>query len=91
MINAMMIDSKDNVAVVIYPVAAGELVHLTCGGTVELCAEEAIPIYHKIAVREVAKGDPVIKYGEYIGVSTSDIQAGMHVHVHNVVSRGKKE
>lgn len=91
MINAMMIDSRDNVAMVIDEVAAGGLIRLECDGILELRAEEAIPIYHKVAVREIAKGALVIKYGERIGVSTSDIQAGRHVHVHNVVSGGENE
>lgn len=85
--NAMMIDTKDNVAVAIEPIAAGDTVsYLAAGKTVELTAAEDITIYHKLAARDIAQGEPVVKYGEHIGVATSPIPKGAHVHVHNVVS-----
>jgi len=43
-----------------------------------------IPAGHKIAVRAVPKGKPVHRYNQIIGFATQDIQAGDHVHVHNV-------
>ena len=88
MINAMIIDPSDNVAVAIEPVAAGEMVtYLSENKTVELTAAQDIPIYHKLAVRSIAAGEPVVKYGEHIGIASTDIPAGAHVHVHNVESR----
>lgn len=39
---------------------------------------------HKFACRDIASGSDVIKYGQVIGVATCDIQAGSHVHTHNV-------
>ena len=39
---------------------------------------------HKIALRDIAKGEPVIKYGFPIGEATEDIPAGGHVHTHNL-------
>lgn len=85
--NAMMIDTKDNVAVAIEPIAAGDAVsYLAAGKTVELTAAEDITIYHKLAARDIAQGEPVVKYGEHIGVATAPIPKGAHVHVHNVVS-----
>ena len=77
--NAMIIDPKDNVAVAIEPIAAGDTVtYLKEGKTVSLKATEDITIYHK--------GEPVVKYGEHIGVATEQIPEGAHVHVHNVES-----
>ena len=35
---------------------------------------------------DIAKGEPVVKYGEHIGVAGADIRTGEHVHVHNVES-----
>ena len=79
--NAMIIDSKDNVAVAIEPIAAGDTVtYLRDGKPVSLKAAEDITIYHKIATRDIQK------YGEHIGVATELIPKGAHVHVHNVVS-----
>jgi altronate hydrolase len=43
-----------------------------------------IPAGHKIAVRAVAKGKPVLRYNQIIGFATQDIAPGDHVHVHNV-------
>jgi altronate dehydratase len=53
--------------------------------------KENIPLGHKFARHALAKGAPVRKYGECIGVATADIVAGSHVHVHNMESRrGRK-
>ena len=83
--NAMIIDAKDNVAVAIEPIAKGyNAVYVCEGREVSLPALEDITIYHKLATRDIAKGEPVVKYGEHIGIASSDIKAGEHVHVHNV-------
>ena len=83
--NAMIIDAKDNVAVAIEPIAKGDNAVYVCEGReVSLPALEDITIYHKLATRDIAKGEPVVKYGEHIGVASCDIKAGEHVHVHNV-------
>ena len=81
--NAMVIDPKDNVAVAIEPIRKGDAVALRSGATGVTAAED-ITIYHKIAIRPIAKGEPVVKYGEHIGLAAIDIAAGQHVHTHNV-------
>lgn len=43
-----------------------------------------VPVGHKIALRCIAKGQPVHRYNQIIGVASSDINAGDHVHVHNL-------
>ncbi|MBP5405076.1 MAG: altronate dehydratase [Clostridia bacterium] len=45
-----------------------------------------VPMGHKIALTEIKKGEPVIKYGYPIGVATEDISAGSFVHTHNLAS-----
>ena len=83
--NAMIIDGKDNVAVAIEPISKGDTVTYACDGKdVSLTALEDITIYHKIATRDIAQGDPVVKYGEHIGIASSAIKAGELVHVHIV-------
>ncbi|WP_147111681.1 UxaA family hydrolase [Tateyamaria sp. syn59] len=47
-----------------------------------------IPSGHKIAVRDMAKGEPIRKYAQVIGYAAGDIAAGDHVHTHNVEFRG---
>lgn len=88
MSDALKIDRKDNVAVVIRPVEAGEPVTFADGdaGEQTVYAVTAIPIYHKIALADLKPGDKVIKYGEHIGEASCLIQAGAHVHTHNVES-----
>ena len=39
---------------------------------------------HKYALRDIAKGENIIKYGNPIGHATEDIKKGEHVHTHNV-------
>jgi len=43
-----------------------------------------IPPGHKIAARAIAAGEPVRRYGQIIGRARQDIEAGRHVHVHNL-------
>lgn len=85
---ALIIDERDNVAVVIQPVERGNEVE--CGPdretVVTVEALDDIPVYHKIAVYPVKKGEPIVKYGEHIGLAACDIAPGQHVHVHNVAS-----
>ncbi len=47
-------------------------------------ATEAIPFGHKKALCDIKQGENIIKYGYPIGHATSDIQAGSHVHTHNL-------
>ena len=81
---------QDLVAVALRPLRAGETVAAD-GGTVTL--REDIPMGHKTALREIRKGEAVIKYGFPIGEATEDIPAGAHVHTHNLrtLLSGEKE
>src|SRR6185312_3532181 len=44
----------------------------------------AIPAGHKIALRDLAADEPVIRYGCVIGRAATFIEAGSHVHTHNL-------
>lgn len=84
---AILINDSDNVAVVTGEVNKGETVEFVRNNAkVELTAITNIPLYHKIATADVIKGNPVVKYGEHIGLAGTDIKCGEHVHTHNVVS-----
>ena len=78
---AILIHPADNVAVALEDIRAGESLTLG-GGTVT--AREDIARGHKLALREIAAGEPVVKYGNPIGVSKETIPAGSWAHVHNV-------
>ena len=47
-------------------------------------AQDRIPAGHKLAVRQLQRGQPVHKFGQVIGVAAEDIAPGAHVHVHNL-------
>ena len=78
------VDPRDHVATALRDLAAGETLDLHGQAIV---ARADIPKGHKIAVRAVAKGEDVLKYGWPIGRATADIAVGDHVHVHNVETR----
>jgi altronate dehydratase small subunit len=45
---------------------------------------------HKFAIKSIAEGDDIIKYGEVIGRAIAPIAIGEHTHVHNIESlRGR--
>ena len=81
----LMLDSKDNIAVCLRDIAAGEQVTFGVGNkAMSAQAADPIPRGHKICVQEIKKGAQIIKYGEIIGKATKPIHIGEHVHVHNV-------
>ncbi len=51
-----------------------------------LTASDDIPAGHKYALRDIMKGETVVKYGQIIGRATCDIKSGEWVHTHNVKS-----
>lgn len=82
----IVISAADNVATALEALEAGRVLAEVGSITVR----EAIPRGHKVAVRAIASGSSVLKYGSPIGVATADIPPGAHVHTHNVASaRGR--
>ena len=74
----------DNVVVLATTVAAGAVLEVL-GEPVTLTTN--LTLGHKIAARDIAKGETIMKYAFPIGVATVDIPKGAHVHLHNVASR----
>jgi len=50
----------------------------------QLIINTAIPAGHKVALRQIASGQPTHKYGQIIGFALKDISPGDHVHTHNL-------
>ena len=75
------IHPDDNVAVALEDLRRGETLTLD---TVSVTAIEDIARGHKIALRDIKEGEPVVKYGNPIGLAKADIPAGAWAHVHNV-------
>ncbi|WP_295582975.1 UxaA family hydrolase [uncultured Oscillibacter sp.] len=74
----------DNVVTALTDVPAGAPVEVD--GEVLTVTREAISFEHKAALRDLAPGEPVIKYGVPIGEAYRPIRAGEHVHLHNLRS-----
>ena len=81
---AIRLHDADSVAVVKTPLKAGE--ELVFGKS-HLPVAQNVPPGHKIAINEIADGEPVRKYGQVIGFASGPITAGSHVHTHNLVMR----
>ncbi|MEW5683808.1 MAG: altronate dehydratase family protein [Pseudomonadota bacterium] len=77
---ALAIDPRDDVAVALAPIAAGDVVADGVRAAVD------IPAGHKVALHALAAGDPVRKFGWPIGHATAPISAGEHVHSHNLAT-----
>ncbi len=87
--NVLIIHPRDNVAVALTRLAAGELA--IGKGADGFPALEEIPPSHKIALRDISSGEEIIKYGETVAVSTRAIKKGEWVHTHNLESKRWKK
>jgi len=91
MIHCVLHDPADSVAVVVVEgVQAGTALTgliLDEDRTIALSCVEDIPIGHKVALKDMAPGDTVIKYGVDIGKVVAPIKKGQHAHVHNIKTK----
>ena len=85
--DAIRLHEEDNVATLVRAVEAGLTIRIAGpAGEERLLVGEAIPLCHKVSVLPIASGERVRKYGQAIGSASQPIQAGRHVHVHNMRS-----
>jgi hypothetical protein len=84
---ALVISDRDNVATALEPLEPGRPLDIA---GVSITIAERIDSGHKVALRPIAAGEAVIKYGSPIGVASAAIAPGQHVHTHNLSSnRGR--
>jgi altronate dehydratase small subunit len=90
-VKALVLHPDDNVATAVRGLPAGEEVGVTvASGGLTVKLRQAVPPGHKFALRDIASGGEVIKYGETIGQATAPIKKGEHAHLHNVAGlRGR--
>lgn len=88
MTNAIILHPRDSVAIVTNNVFKGDSITFidNDGNIKTLQATTNVPVYHKVAIKYIKKGEYVYKYGEIIGYATKDINMGEHVHEHNLES-----
>lgn len=84
-------DAKDTVAVaVVEGIKAGSELNawiMDDDRTVKIKALQDIPMGHKVAMKDMAVGDTVYKYGVDIGKVIVPIKLGEHAHVHNIKTK----
>jgi altronate hydrolase len=76
----IVLHDRDNVGICKVVLPAGVLLPEK-----DVTLQNDIPAMHKVAIRNIAVGEPILKYGQPIGFANRDITAGEHVHVHNCV------
>jgi len=79
--SAIQLHPSDDVAIARVPLTPGTELSIA-GRTIRVT--EAVPAGHKLAIAAKAAGEMLHRYGQRIGRATRDIQAGQHVHVHNL-------
>ncbi|CAM2153655.1 altronate hydrolase [Pararobbsia alpina] len=77
---ALKLHADDDVAIAREAVAANTTLNEFDG----LVVRQDVPAAHKIALREIAVGEAVRRYGQIIGFATAGITRGDHVHTHNL-------
>jgi altronate hydrolase len=80
---AVHLRPQDNTAVAARNLQPG--LEITVNGTT-LQLPARVGLGHKFALRDIAKGEAITKYGQVIGFARETIPAGSHVHVHNVAA-----
>ncbi len=78
------IHEDDNVGIATQDLEQGQVVALDDG---EIRLLEPIPQGHKFALKAIAAGSDVVKYGSPIGTAARDIEPGQWVHTHNVSTK----
>lgn len=91
MIHFVLHDARDTVAVV---VVEGVKAGMSMTGwimdedrMIDVQARQDIPIGHKVALKDMAIGDTVWKYGIDMGKVVAPIHTGQHAHVHNIKTK----
>lgn len=84
---ALKVDDLDNVATIFANgIVDGTEVEVRDkkGQSETITVHGDVPYGHKIALQDIAKGEPIMKYGESIGAASHDIKKGDYVHIHNM-------
>jgi hypothetical protein len=82
---AFQIQTEDNVATLMDDATAGA-VEIIGASKSTVMASEKIARGHKIALKDIAVNEAVIKFGVRIGHATRAIPRGAWVHLHNLAS-----
>ncbi len=86
----LMHETIDDVGVAVEDLKAGALIGAVTlegqpAGSVTLIND--VPLGHKVAMKDIAKGKDVIEYGRVIGFAAEAAPCGSHVHTHNLKTK----
>lgn len=84
---ALKVDDLDNVATIFANgIVDGSQVEVRDkkGNSEVITVHGNVPYGHKIALRDIAVGEHIMKYGECIGAASHPIHKGDYVHIHNL-------
>jgi (2R)-sulfolactate sulfo-lyase subunit alpha len=90
MVKFLVHEKSDSVGVATEDIKADETAQglfMDSQDNIEMKALSDIPLGHKIALKDFAVDDTVIKYGHDIGKVVADTKAGDHVHIHNLKTK----
>lgn len=79
--SAIRLHETDNVAIARVPLSPGGTI-VVAGRSVAVL--DSVPAGHKVALVGIGAGEGVRRYGQAIGRTRVAIEAGRHVHVHNL-------
>src|SRR5215203_2422373 len=79
--SAIHLNPADNIAVARVALSPGSELRIN-GATMNVL--DAVPPGHKVALRPLAAGESLIRYGQVMGRARVAIEPGQHVHTHNV-------
>ena len=87
-LDAIIINKEDNVATALQDLKTGQIARARLNSDIiDVMIAMSIPYGHKFAVKNIVKGEPIIKYGEIIGSATENIFIGEHAHIQNIESK----
>ena len=79
--SAIHLHPSDNVAVARVPLSPGQTLRVEGN---EFTVRGSVPAGHKVALMRIEPGEYVYRYGQRIGRAKAPIEAGDHVHTHNL-------
>ncbi len=80
-VDVVHLHPSDNVCIATRTLPAG---HEVATGSSHVTLTGEVKFGHKIALQPIARGEPIVRYGQTIGFASESIDAGDWVHVHNV-------
>jgi len=79
--SAIHLHASDSVAIARVPLSPGQSVRVA---GLDITLRQPVPAGHKFALRAIAAGENVIRYGQVIGRALQPIETGEHIHLHNL-------